>query len=151
MSDASTDAWLKSGEYLPEFMRDFHDQKDLFKALQEVVDRRNEADGQLSYTAEISWVSAHVYTVDVFLWCLARRGYTLQRSRKRVLFDDIHEFIGEAKKRWRDASARALGLVFAGTNQSRSDDAAKVDREGSREAINPSSHSLHGIKKEEGE
>ncbi len=26
--------WLKSGEYLPSFLRDFHDQKDLFKRVE---------------------------------------------------------------------------------------------------------------------
>lgn len=25
--------WLESGNYLPKFMRDFHDQKDLFKSM----------------------------------------------------------------------------------------------------------------------
>lgn len=36
---ADFDRWRREGQYLPEFMRDFHDQKDLFKALQDVVDR----------------------------------------------------------------------------------------------------------------
>ena len=31
-------AWMKSGEYLPAFMRDFHDQKDIFKAVYELVE-----------------------------------------------------------------------------------------------------------------
>lgn len=105
--------WLKSGEYLPDFMRDFHDQKDLFKALQEVVERRNEKDGKLSYTHDLTWVTAHVYTVDVFLWVLARHGYTLQRSRKRVTFSDVHDFIGAAMERWRAASSAALSEAFA--------------------------------------
>lgn len=107
------DSWLRSSEYLPDFMRDFHDQKDLFKALQEVVDRRNDRDGKLSYTAEITWIGAHVYTVDVFLWVLAKHGYTLQRSRKRVAFQNIHDFIGAAMERWRGQAAAALGLTFA--------------------------------------
>lgn len=35
--DGNIQHWRESGLYLPEFMRDFHDQKDLFKALQDVV------------------------------------------------------------------------------------------------------------------
>lgn len=107
---SSTEEWLHSGEYLPEFMRDFHDQKDLFKALQEVVERRNEKDG-LSYTKDLNWVTAHVYTIDIFLWVLARHGWTLQRSRKRVPFSDICQFTAQATARWRAAAARALGLT----------------------------------------
>lgn len=106
------DEWLKSGEYLPDFLRDFHDQKELFKALQEVVDRRNAKDG-FSYTEGLTWVTAQVYTIDVFLWVLARHGYTLQRSRKRVTFSDISDFIGAATERWRAASAAVLREAFA--------------------------------------
>lgn len=86
------DAWLKSGEYLPEFMRDFHDQKDLFKALQPIMQRS--VDGGNTYLENMNWTMAHIYVVDVFLWCLARRGYTLQKSKKKLDFEDIYEFIG---------------------------------------------------------
>lgn len=116
------DQWLLSGEYLPDFMRDFHDQKDLFKALQEVVERRNAKDGRSSYTDGLSWIAAHVYTVDVFLWCLARRGWTLQRSRKPLDFGDIREFVGEAK-RARDAQAAE---VLRGTFVSARKDGASL-------------------------
>lgn len=81
-------AWLKSAEYLPEFMRDFHDQKDLFKAIHELVSK-NEG------TQRINWIDAQIYTIDVFLWFMARRGYTLQRSRTKCDFLDIHQTISE--------------------------------------------------------
>lgn len=123
------DSWLRRGEYLPDFMRDFHDQKDLFKALQEVVDRRNDRDGNLSYTAEITWVGAHVYTVDVFLWVLAKHGYTLQRSRKRVAFKSIHDFIGEAMERWRERAAAALGLASVSARKDGSSPLSSKDQD----------------------
>lgn len=107
MSDATTE-WLKSGEYLPPFMRDFHDQKDVFKTLQEVVERRNAKDGRGSYTADLTWITAHVYTVDVFLWIMARHGYTLQRSRKRVPFADIWDWL----KGGREERQRAYGAML---------------------------------------
>jgi hypothetical protein len=110
---SSPDSWLRSGQYLPDFMRDFHDQKDVFKALQEVVERRNERDGKLSYTADVTWIAAHVYTVDVFLWVMAKHGYTLQRSRKPLAFPSISAFIGAAKERWQADAAAALHSVFA--------------------------------------
>lgn len=107
-ADEKTQAWLRSCEYLPPFMRDFHDQKDLFQALDEVVQNRKDTD---SYTKDLSWVAAHVYTVDVFLWMMAKNGYTLQRSRKRVPFNDIYTWVSSAKQRWQAHFASVLGLT----------------------------------------
>lgn len=83
--------WLKSGEYLPEVMRDFHNQKDIFKCIHERIDISN---SDAPYK-DINWVSGHCYVIDVFLYFMARRGYTLQRSRKKgiefnSLLDDVH-------------------------------------------------------------
>lgn len=100
-------AWLKSGEYLPPFMRDFHDQKDVFKALDDVVQNRRETD---SYTRDLSWVTAQVYTVDVFLWMMARHGYTLQKTRKRLTFRDICDWTKASRERWHIKAAAVLGL-----------------------------------------
>jgi len=72
--------WLKSGEYLPEMMRDFHDQKDLFKAMHSLY-RGNDQANQMP-----NWINGHCYVVDWFLWYMASRGYTLQKSRKQVSF-----------------------------------------------------------------
>ena len=95
MSDLSD--WLRSGKYLPEFMRDFHDQKDVFKAMHNTItnanDNGNARDG-------------HIYVVDTFLWYMARCGYTLQKSRKQVEFkdmnDDIERMRREFSEKFRD-------------------------------------------------
>ena len=80
--------WLNSGEYLPRFMRDFHDQKDMFKTMHNTIhnadDNGNPRDG-------------HIYVVDTFLWYMARCGYTLQRSRKDVPFKELQEDIDRYK------------------------------------------------------
>lgn len=102
-------SWRESGEYLPPFMRDFHDQKDLFKAIHDAVERRNASDA-MSYTKDLGWITAQIYTVDFFLWIMAGKGYTLQRSRKHVEFGDVDAFVATAKKQ-RDAEmAKILGL-----------------------------------------
>jgi hypothetical protein len=75
--------YLASNRWLPWFMRDFHDQKDLFKTIEQKWPNAKEMD--------ISWVLAHVYVVDRFLKFMAFHGYTLQKSRaKGVQFGDIH-------------------------------------------------------------
>lgn len=114
MSREYTTAWLKSGEYLPDWLRDFHDQKDFFKALDEVAQRSVENGN--SEIKDISWRAAHIFTVDIFLWMAARHGYTLQRSHKRkrsITFDDLFSFITDAKRRRDAQSARVLGLALS--------------------------------------
>lgn len=105
-------AWLKSGDYLPTPLRDFHDQKDVFKAIDEVVQLRND-----SYTKDISWVSAQVYTIDLFLWLMAKHGYTLQRSRKRIEFEDLGSWISETGKIRESQFAEMLGIRMAASEE----------------------------------
>lgn len=88
---AQMEQWLESGEYLPEILRDFHDQKDTFKAIHQIVDG-NET------VQKITWVDAQIYTIDVFLWFMARRGYQLQRSKQPFEFIDFDKTIESAKK-----------------------------------------------------
>ncbi len=89
------EAWLKTGAYLPPMMRDFHDQKDVFKALYDTIvipDRLK----------HVSWVDAHIFTIDIFLWWMARRGYTLQKCRADQPFVDFDKSVADARER-RDA------------------------------------------------
>lgn len=91
----NTQEFLDSGQYLPEFMRDFHDQKLLFKFLNEIVDNAKRkatstTEMQLSYMPD--WMAAQIYVVDFFLWSMARHGYTLQKSRRHIAdFSDIDD------------------------------------------------------------
>ena len=107
------EAWRKSGDYLPSFMRDFHDQKDLFKALHEVAERYDAGPGGPRLDG-LGWVGAQCYTIDVFLWVMARHGYTLQRSRKPFKFPDVLGFIGAAKKRRDALHAEQLKAILHG-------------------------------------
>ena len=77
--------WLDSGQYLPEMLRDFHDQKNLFKVLHHTYDGQ-ENDGTPN------WVNGHCYVIDWFLWYMAARGYTLQKSRKNVEFREFENW-----------------------------------------------------------
>jgi len=93
--------WLTSGEYLPSFMRDFHDQKDVFKAMHNTItnanDNGNPRDG-------------HIYVIDTFLWYMARCGYTLQKSRKDVPFRDMQDDIDRYKSEMTDAFSKIASV-----------------------------------------
>jgi hypothetical protein len=88
--------WLSSGAYLPPVLRDFHDTKRIFRIVGEMVARRQakEKDAYDRMLFDLpNWVSAQIYVVDFFLWFMARRGFTLQRSRVKLDFVDIREDI----------------------------------------------------------
>ncbi|WP_267411921.1 hypothetical protein [Pantoea sp. GM_Pan_4] len=89
MSKDLLSEWLTSGEYMPEFLRDFHSQKDLFKAMHNTITNADENG---------NWRDGHIYVVDTFLWYMARCGYTLQRSRKQVPFKNMEDDIDRYKK-----------------------------------------------------
>lgn len=71
---------MNDQENLPDFMKDFHDQKDVFKTIFEPYKNCKYNSELLS---EIGWINAHRYTIDVFLWWMGLHGYKLQKSRKK--------------------------------------------------------------------
>ncbi len=68
--------YLESGNYLPKQMRDFHDQKDLFKSMHHLYQDN-------PHNTMPNWVDGHKYIIDWFLWFMASRGYTLQKTKKK--------------------------------------------------------------------
>lgn len=108
----NVDQWLKSGEYLPEPLRDFHDQKAVFKAMHELV--REQPDATVRRPG---WIEGQCYVIDVFLWFMARRGWTLQRTRRHGDFRDLEADV-RARTEERDASdAALLGLTPLADNK----------------------------------
>ena len=93
--DQSARSWREDGGHLPKFMRDFHDQKDLFKTIHETFEIKP-GSGK-----DVPWATGMEYVIDVFLWFMALHGYALQRTRKRGEFRDIDERITEANGRRR--------------------------------------------------
>lgn len=90
--------WRDSRDYLPDFLKDFHDQKDAFKCVHETI-RVNKHD----YCKDISWMEGQCYVVDIFLWWAARYGYKLQRTNANVEFEDLDEAISANNARAIDA------------------------------------------------
>lgn len=97
------DQWMKDGKYLPPTMRDFHDQKDIFKAVHDIIMVEKH-----EYAKDVSWVAGQCYVIDIFLWFMAKRGYTLQRSRARLPFRSLEADVQAARDQSRAAMALAL-------------------------------------------
>jgi hypothetical protein len=96
--------FLKSGAYLPKPLRDFHDSKEVFKTMHSIVAvEKNE------YAKDVSWVAGQCYVIDIFLWFMARRGWTLQRSRVDADFRDL----GADIKARRDQETEAFRQMLA--------------------------------------
>jgi len=105
----SADAWLKSGKYLPPPLRDFHDQKGVFKAMHEMID----VEGH-EYAKPVNWIAGQCYVIDIFLWFMARRGWTLQRTRKQYNFKDLEADVAEQDKK---RSERFAAMIQSPTKE----------------------------------
>lgn len=77
--------WRQNGNHLPKFMRDWHDQKYLFKAI--VSSFGNHED------CSINFMVAHTFTIDWFLWFMAIHGYKLTKTTAKVEHLDINEAV----------------------------------------------------------
>lgn len=86
--DEKLEQWRKDGKHLPEFLKDFHDQKDFFKFLHEFA----QVD-QKEIVKDINWMEGQIYTIDVFLRVLARFGWSIQRNKSDQNFDNLNEII----------------------------------------------------------
>lgn len=93
MKLTNVDEWLDSGGYLPEVLRDFHDQKDIFKAIHQttLVEAHH-------YANKIDFVAGQCYAIDIFLWWMARRGYVLQRTHRRGNFCNLEADVHKQKE-----------------------------------------------------
>ena len=98
------DTFLQSGKYLPKFLRDFHRQKEVFKSMHEIVQER-----PTDMVKRPTWIEGQCYVIDVFLWFMARRGYTLQRTRVKCEdFRDLDSDVAAVTKRHEEQFAQML-------------------------------------------
>jgi hypothetical protein len=107
--EAKLQQWASSLEYLPDFIRDFHDQKDLFKTIHWLCkpEKLSDTDTSFDRLQSVSWIQGQIYVIDKFLWVMAKFGWTLQRSRKRgLVFRDYYEF-NRAREEQEHAQFRA--------------------------------------------
>ena len=110
MTKKSLHTWRANGDHLPDILRDFHDQKDIFRAKHEMHEASSKNNDHLKH---ISWIDGQCYTIDLFLWFMAQHGYTLQKCRANVEFTDIADTV----KASRDRSADILKHFFKNGRQ----------------------------------
>jgi len=101
MTKKTLSEFMENGNYLPEFLRDFHDQKDLFKRINEIVENAKAREEKVDQIIRNypDWISAHIYVIDFFLWYMAKCGYTLQKNRSKLDFIDYQADINAHRKR----------------------------------------------------
>jgi hypothetical protein len=103
-------AWRAAGKHLPEFLKDFHDQKDVFCTMHEMLGPPSQEAPSIHRP---DWVEGQCYVIDCFLWFMARHGYTLQKSRAKLEFDSLPENIAALRAEQRARFDRAIGLAAA--------------------------------------
>ncbi len=90
--------YVKSGKHLPGPLKDFHDQKDLFKLMYRCYADKGGTGAYEQNGASVPWTTGQCYVIDWFLWFMGKRGWTLQRSRADVPFHDLDAEIAMMKR-----------------------------------------------------
>jgi hypothetical protein len=97
--------YLRNQRHVPDFLQDFHDAKDFFKTLWEWQHKGE----PIPEIAQHTWVSQHIFTMDVLLPFLAMCGYRLEKIRlPKMKFGDLSEAIRERRDRETQAFAAML-------------------------------------------
>lgn len=115
--DKKLKQWRESGKHLPEFLRDFHDQKDFFKFLHEYNDPK-----EMDMIKDIDWVKGQIYVIDVFLWTLARHGWTLQKNRSNQKFDDLDKMVNDFTQNRNDMFTQILAQQMSKNKKDENED-----------------------------
>ena len=85
-------SWLDEGKHLPLWLRDFHDQKETFRAIEETWGRAEGAE-------DMDWIKAHCYTIDRFLRFMGSHGFTLQQCRANIAFNDLNATFSQIREK----------------------------------------------------
>lgn len=92
--------YLESKAWLPDFVVDFHDMKNVFKCIEDAVVKNRISLGDKEHSnGNINWCDALAYTTDIFLWFMAEHGFTLQPSDTGLEHFSIEETLKEWHKR----------------------------------------------------
>jgi hypothetical protein len=106
-------ARVRAAKHLPKFMRDFHDQKDLFKTIQVTMEDKNP-----ETCKAVNWINGQCYCIDVFLKFMAIHGYELRKVNHAT--SDLTESINARREREAEAfKAYMDSKTSSGVSESR--------------------------------
>ena len=95
-------ARITEDELMPDCLKDFHDAKDLFKALwTSCMTKDDKADHMYR---GFNWRNTMCFVMDKFLWFMAQHGYVLRQARHKRDYANM----GETIEKNREQSANAL-------------------------------------------
>lgn len=120
--------WIKEQKHMPGFMRDFHNCKELFRSAHTWAKQKPDDHYYMP------WQTAQVYVIDVFLKFMAYHGYTLQKTRIKHDFHDIHDTIEHYENERKDAFFAALKQHSDEANEKRR---KELEQESDAESIPP--------------
>lgn len=101
-------ARIRAAKHLPKCLRDFHDQKDVFKSVHDVMSKHSPETCE-----KVNWIEGQCYSIDVFLKFMALHGYELRKSRSRPTYD-LNQTIQERQDREAEVFKAALAQVNLG-------------------------------------
>ncbi len=99
MNDEALRKHLESLKYLPPELRDFHDQKDLFK----LIGNRDVKVHEHGTPEIINWRQGMIYAIDHFLHFMAVHGYELRKVKGKIPRKNLQDAIEESQKAQREA------------------------------------------------
>jgi len=95
------DEYRNKSLHLPPEFRDFHDQKDIFKLIGPMKDLGTNKD-------IVNWQDGMCYTIDMFLWIMAKYGFELRKTRRKVVRENLSLAIERRKREEGEAFKKML-------------------------------------------
>lgn len=117
--------WRDAKRHLPAFLKTYEGQKLFFEMVHEITRVPEDDQAGLRKTLSVDVPQAHCYVIDRLLWCLARHGWTLQRSRANVQFDSLDAHLAWTEEHLMERRKRFYGAIL-GTGAAASEPEAPV-------------------------
>lgn len=108
--DKKIDNYRKPYSFLPEFLKDFHDQKFFFKMIHEYGTNDVSENDVLN---GIPFQHGQVMIVDYFLYILAKYGYKIQHYNQDIGFKSIYESVSAYEKQIDAMQSASLNNLFS--------------------------------------
>ncbi len=105
-NDSNIEYYRKELKYLPDFIKDFHNQKDLFKIIHGWYNPHSIENELLK---KITFRDGQIFIIDYVLWCLSKYGFKIQRNNiEKSKFNSYFEQLNNWQKTKSETEISAL-------------------------------------------